>query len=497
MKNKIYNLTIIAFIALFTSCENAIDITQVGRVTADVAFTNVSELEDGLTGAYGFFDLTREVAMAVNYTDETAEGKDNGGQGRTTGYVFNLNASSGAASTFWTNGYDRLNSLNRVIEAADLIEPQSPAEIAQKNNILGQAYALRAYANFQLVSYYSTDYTDDAALAVLKVDFVPSIADKLLRSTNGELFTFIDEDLTKANSMIADQSNPIFVSKDFVTALRARMAAYRQDYPTAEALASSLMSSYPLANKTQYRLMFQDSDNTEVIFKLQRDVNGIYDNQPGAGTVATTGWIGGVTLFGANAPYFEIGRSLFNLIDPSDVRYNVIVDPVSVVAPDYTNTADYRTEDILQVNKYAGKPGQVLLNDNKVFRASEMFLIIAEAKIARNDLDGAATDIKALRDIRFGTAQALPSYSSQQDAYADLLNERRVEFAFEGHRWKDIKRLGVRANQGVERDPIDVAAFGMTATLAPDDFRFTLPIPLVEFNGNPELRSQQNPGYNN
>jgi hypothetical protein len=57
--------------------------------------------------------------------------------------------------------------------------------------------------------------------------------------------------------------------------------------------------------------------------------------------------------------------------------------------------------------------------------------------------------------------------------------------------------LGVRANQGAERDPIDVAEFGMTATLAPNDYRFTLPIPLVELNGNPELRAQQNPGYNN
>ena len=495
MKNKIYKLTVIVMIAIFSSCENAVDITQVGRVTADVAFTNVSELEDGLISSYGFFDLTREVAMAVNYTDETAEGTENGGQGRTTGHIFNLNANSAAASTFWTNGYDRLNSLNRLIEAADLIETTNPAENAKKQDILGQAYALRAYANFQLVSYFSTDYTDDNALAVIKVDFVPSIADKLLRSTNGELFQLIDEDLTKAASLIKDQTNPIFVSKDFVTALRARMAAYRQDYTTAESLANSLMTRYPLANRTQYRLMFADEDNTEIIFKLQRDVNGIYDNQPGSGTVAATGWIGGVTLFGANTPYFEIGRSLFNLINPDDVRYNVIVDPVSIVAPDYTNTSNYREEDLLQVGKYPGKPGQVLLNDNKVFRSSEMYLIIVEAKIARNDLAGAAQDIKALRDIRFGNTQPLPTYASQQEAYAALLNERRVEFAFEGHRWKDIKRLGVRANQGAERDPVDVAEFGMTATLAPDDHRFTLPIPLVEFNGNPDLRTQQNPGY--
>lgn len=497
MKNKIFKITIIAAISLFFSCEDAIDITQVGRVTADVAFTNVSELQDGLIGAYGAFDLTREVAMAANFTDETAEGTDNGGQGRTTGHIFNLNPGSAAPFGFWTNGYDRLNALNRLIVASELITPSNAAETAQKNDILGQAYALRAYANFQMLSYFSTDYTNNDALSVIKVDFVPSIADKLLRNTNGELYTLIEEDLSRASSLIEDQSNTIFVSKDFVTALRARIAAYRQDYTTAENLASSLMGRYPLASRIQYRLMFQDQDNTEVIFKLQRDINGIYDGQPGAGTVNTTGWIGGVFNFSdASTPYFEIGRSLFNLFDPDDIRRDVCLAPTSIIAPDYTATGDYRAEDVLIVNKYEGKPGQALLNDHKVFRSSEMFLIIVEAKISRNDLTGAATDIKTLRDLRLGKDTQLPVYANQQEAYAGLLNERRVEFAFEGHRWKDIKRLGVRANQGAERDPIDVATFGMTPRLAPDDFRFTLPIPLVEFNGNPDLRTQQNPGYN-
>jgi len=496
MKNIIYKFTIVAVIALLSSCENAVDITQVGRVTADVAFTNVSELKDGLIGAYGSFDLGREVAMAANYTDEVAEGTENGGQGRTTGAIFNITAASAAASTFWTNGYDRLNALNRVIEASDLINPADATEKAQINDILGQARALRAYAHFQLLSYYSPDYTDDNALAAILVDFVPSIADKLLRNTNAEFYASIESDLTFAASNIIDQSNPIFVSRDFVTALRARIAAYRQDYTTAESLASSLLTRYPLANRAEFEAMFLDQDNTEIIFKLQRDINGIYDNQPGSGTVAASGWIGGIFSFsGPGTPYYEFNRSLFNLFDPNDIRYDVCLAPQSVVSPNYASEADYRVADQLIVNKYPGKPGQELLNDNKVFRSSEMHLIVAEAKIARNDLAGAAADIKELRDARFGTAQPLPVYSSQQQAYAALLNERRVEFAFEGHRWKDIKRLGVRANQGARRDPKDVSFFGMTEFLAPDDYRFTLPIPLVEFNGNPDIRAQQNPGY--
>jgi len=103
MKNNIFKLTIMAVIAIFSNCENAVDINQVGRVTADVAFTNVQELEQGLIGAYSRIDLTMEVAMSVNYTDETAEGPDNGGQGRTTGFIFNLTAESDAASIFWPN----------------------------------------------------------------------------------------------------------------------------------------------------------------------------------------------------------------------------------------------------------------------------------------------------------------------------------------------------------------------------------------------------------
>jgi hypothetical protein len=172
MKKNILKISMAACLMLFFSCEDAIDIDQVGRVTADVAFETIGDLQDGLIGVYGRFDMKREVAMAAYYTDETSEGTDSGGQGRTTGHIFNLNATSAAASTFWYNGYSRLNGVNRLIEAATLIE-----DSAEKNNILGQAYALRAFAHFQMLCYYSTDYTDDSALAVILQEAVPSIAD--------------------------------------------------------------------------------------------------------------------------------------------------------------------------------------------------------------------------------------------------------------------------------------------------------------------------------
>jgi starch-binding outer membrane protein, SusD/RagB family len=500
MKNKINYIVILAISIFLHSCENAIDIEQVGRLTPEKSFETINDLQQGLNGAYSQFDILREIAMSANYTDEVAEGIATGGQGRNTGHVFQLNAASAAASSFWTIGYDELNALNRVIEAGDLVETKDATELATKNNILGQAYALRAFSHFTLLSYYSTDYSDDNALAAIKMDFVPSVADKLLRNTNAEFYQSIEEDLNIANSLLQRESDPTFVSKDFVTALRARMAAYRQDYVAAERHAQALLNKYPLADRDQYELMFFDQDNTEIIFKFERAFGDIFDDQPGSGTVGIGGgWVGGVFAFvnatAGGGAYYEFNRSLFNLFDPNDIRYDVCLAPDSTVSSDYQNSTNYFEEDILIIAKYPGSEGQFLMNDLKVFRASEMQLILAEAKAGNGDLPGAAQALKTLRDARFGSDTPLLSFSNDTEAYAAILNERRVELAFEGHRWKDIKRLGVRANQGAVRDPLDASTFNMTPSLAPDDYRFTLPLPLVEFNGNPELRTQQNPGY--
>jgi hypothetical protein len=127
-----------------------------------------------------------------------------------------------------------------------------------------------------------------------------------------------------------------------------------------------------------------------------------------------------------------------------------------------------------------------------------MALIIAEGYADNNSLNGGSNSVasmlKMLRDARFEDPQPLPSFSSQQEAFAAILNERRVELAFEGHRWKDVKRLGQRANQNIVRDDQDCLRFGV-CVLENTSFKLTLPLPLIEFNGNPGLRAQQNPGY--
>ncbi|WP_298761944.1 RagB/SusD family nutrient uptake outer membrane protein [uncultured Psychroserpens sp.] len=495
----------ILFVGLLTvvmGCNDAIDIRQPGRLDAQNAFRSVEDLRLGLLAVYNQWDLTPEIGLSANFTDEISIGFDSGGQGVAT-YNFVVNAAATVARDFWVRNFRVNNRATLLIEAAALITPEAGEEDLY-NNVLAQTYAIRAYANLELLTYFSSDPTDDTTLAAPVVDFVAPLDYQPLRNTTGEMWAYINDDLATALSLSNEQSNATFISTDAINAMRARAALTRQDYGTVQTLASQLLSAYPLANTAQYAAMWLDNDNTEVIFKLERAVNDGYDGQSNtdndSGLALGGGWAGSQFAFVdatlAGSPYFEMDRGVFNLLDTDDVRFDVIVAPTSVINPNYDTDPDPVNTDILVIQKYPGSEGRPLMNDLKVFRSSEMLLMLAEARVAtNNDLSGAANLIKQLRDARFGSAQPTPMYGSAQEAYAAILDERRIELAYEGHRYKDLKRLGVAANRGVSRDNVDCSAQGAPCSLPASDFRFSLPIPIVEINGNPGISSQQNPGY--
>src|SRR5210317_1317748 len=413
MKNLKNLFLIFGVFAGLVACNDAIEIDQPGRLDADAAFQTVADLQAGLFGVYDQFDLSTDIAFQSIFTDELSIGFDNGGQGLAD-YGFVLNAGSTAPAVFWTNGYDQLNAASRLIEASEIIEIED-GEQALFNQILGEAYALRAWGHFIMLSYFSTNYTDDNALSIINLDFVPTIDQQLLRNTNGETFALIDSDLDRANSLLSNATDDVTrINKDFIIALRARIAAYRQDYTTAASLSQQLIDKYPLANQAEYEAMFLDTSDGEVIFKLERTNNDTYDGQGATGSPTAGGWAGArfafvdATLSGS--PYFEMGRSLFNLMDANDIRYEVNVAPSSLIDPDYETNQNPAT-DILVIQKYPGSEGQPLMNDLKIFRASEMYLIRAEAAVAQGSLGLAATLLKDIRDARLGEDTPALSFS--------------------------------------------------------------------------------------
>jgi len=493
------NIRILLFVvtaSLFSACNDAIDIIQPSELTPEVAFETVEDLRLGLNGVYSGAGGEDIILFTSLFTDEVKLGIANGGQGTNGELAFQLTAASGDAASIWVSNYALINYANRLIAGAARITP-TEAQQEEYNDIVAQARVLRAWGHLQLLTFFSEDMTNDNALGVIAVDFVPTTDQQLPRNTNAEVFALINSDFAFADeNLIAfnnRQSLRTAVSKDFVNALRARMALYRERYDEANTYVDALITAYPLtargavnaANGTYtgaYFNMFLNTNQTtqETIFKLERTIGGNGNFYQYWASVNST--ISG-------SPFYEVSSALFNTVNNStDGRRSVIVD-VSA-APSYL---------IRPVGKYTtGNESTNLLGDVQIFRGSELRFIKAEILANAGDLQGAMNYVNLVRRARnntlvTGTVGVLPLPSNGAvGVWKAILDERRAELAFEGFRYVDLRRLGAKANASIDRTAAD-CAFNDACTLPIDDHRWIMPIPLSELQGNRNI--QQNPGY--
>lgn len=545
MKKRV--LLFISVISLFYSCNDATEIIQAGELNDARLFTNVANMQLFLNETYDKLATENDILLSSKLTDEVAMGGSLVVNETQRFFVLTTNDD---VEQVWNTHYTLINYCNRVIRGATYFTPP-PADVPAYNSILAQARALRAFSHFQLMTYFSPDLSDNNALGVMLLDFVPTIEQDVPRSTNGALYTLIENDLNYAETNLIDQTGANaykFVSKNFINALRARMYLYRKDYTRALTYANLVINARPLSTCTftlpanyplntsvipptgagtgstsinnspttapgqavqralwtidqwtssgapTYRKMWTDAEQGEIIFAIDRQ-----NNRTNFGSRYNTN---GSYITGA--PLYDMGRNLFNsYVQPlgggaQDYRRWCFVDRSATISATPA-TATRQSEQIV-IDKYPGKNGAHTANDVKVFRASEIYFIKAECLVRSGDLTGAADLIRQVRQARnyiTGGVVPTPVYANETAALLDILNERRKELSFEGHRYIDLKRLGADAGvSGTDRDPVDGVNSSATSPLniLIGDYRFTAPIPQAEINVNPLI---QNDGYVN
>lgn len=486
------------------SCEDATEIVQPSEFGFSAAFQNVQDVKAGVYAIYGGANVTTGISFTSHFTDECSLGS--AGNDGSDAHRLQLNVNDGFASGIWTSYNGAIRNANIFFSGATFVTPEGAAEEALYNGALGEAHAMRAYAYSQLLAYFSQDLSNPSSLAVPVFDFIPGVDDRLPRNTVQEVVDFINADLDQATSLINSGGITYtvdFVSIEFINALRARVAAYVGDYGTASAAAQSLLGTFSLspADQAQFRSVWEDipgsaGNNQEVIFK--------FNNTLAVGSSMGQIWNTNSSS-AAGSPLYEVSRNLYNTLEDNeanfgDIRRALWIDPSSIIVADYANDPNPQQNDLLVVDKYPGDPALPGLvggytNDQKVFRTVEMHFILAEAAVSNNNLTEAASQIKAVRDARYTNPQAAPNYGSATEAWADILAERKIELAFEGHRYIDVKRLGALANQGYDRDLTDCSLYpSAECDISFNDTRArALPIPTVEIRGNPGII--QNNGY--
>ncbi len=472
---KKYSFYLIASLFVFFSCEDARDIDPIDLIDASQAFGTVNDVEQGVQAAYSQYRPEDVISFTSRFVDDLRIGSNSGGQG-IADLSQVLDPGSGSTTNIWTRRYDVISLATQVILGIEAFETDDADEQARLNRALGEMLALRALSHLDLMALYSSDsdvspggeFAPDA-LAVPYIDFVV-VFEQPERNTVSQLSAAITADLDRAASVLGAQTDKSRVTPQFITATRARLALYTGDNAGAVSNANALIAEFPLADKAQYFAMFRDTDDREVIWTAIR-------NQAAGGSP------GGLFAFGTRNPFLEVSFGLGDLLDPMDARREVVID---LVTSDVGET---------RVGKYFGRPGEDLRNNVKVFRVSEQYLIKAEAQARQGDLAGAAMTVDMLRDARFGSDQTAPTYGNLRDAIEDILLERRLELAYEGHRYIDFRRTRDILGNGIVRDSRDCGAQGIPCGIPVDDRRFAMPIPNVEVAGNTGI--VQNPGYGN
>jgi hypothetical protein len=115
-----------------------------------------------------------------------------------------------------------------------------------------------------------------------------------------------------------------------------------------------------------------------------------------------------------------------------------------------------------------------------ILRIAELYLIRAEARAELNNVSGSFDDLKLVRDRAEVPA---PTAGNKEELLLAIEGERRIEFAFEAHRWFDLARTG-RAKAVLE-------ALDPNTHVEPHELVFPIPITQIQLDKDLE----QNPDY--
>lgn len=472
---KLLSILIIFGLVGFTACEDSDFLTPKpeDRLTREIALADLNGVQAHVAIGYNRFHSSFGYygqSMMLN-PDALADGVDL--LNNTGRYVNQLVNAPRSSFGIYGVGYRIINDQNIALASLPDVADEDPARALV---IEGQAKFARALAYFDLARAYGYEPGQEVGGFNLAVPISPAAVfgtsdiEELPRATNTDVYTLVKADLTDAMSLLpAEDANfPYLPSRTAAKALLAKVSLYEGSYATAAQLAEEVMNETgaSLTDAAGYLASWSTPQHPEAIFSLNISsldwgtVTGVNSslasitntNDPSRGLNSAQGVIrASVELLAA----FEAG----------DIRRDLWVNPT---APDNW-----------EARKYNGELGG-FREHIPLMRYSEMLLIAAEGR-ARSGNDGAGlAHVNMLR-----TNRGLAASAATGAALTTLImQERRVELVLEGHRFFDLKRLGMAI-------PKAAAQGGVSVPYA--DFRILSNLPNNAIANNSNLT--QNAGY--
>ena len=481
MKNYHICLVIVGLLS-FSSCSSFLEEYDPNKIPASTYYQTENDIRMAANGAYAALRGNGYYKNIYLYTDVRSGNTtlQDPGAGSGINYQFfnyTLSTDNSQVKTHWTDLYKCVTRSNIILDQIDGI---SFTDEKEKQELKAEMYFLRALTYFHLVMQFG-----DVPVVTKELKTKEEIQAHTARDPKSKVYDLIINDLIKVTeSPLPDNQisnglgraskaaaygllGKVYLSKaaddDFKSEKDSNLKSAKN---SLEAVWK--MRPFGTLKEISYSDVFdKDAQEkcSEIIFRVMYEggnsslaSNYAYIFQPTA-QIGLTSQKSGT---GNNIPTDD----MMNAYEPGDLRKDVSCGTSSGInyVKKYTDLDD--------INGYGD-------NDWIILRYADIALMLAEVKMHLNESDA----VEYLNMVR--ERAGLPDYSGSNLRDA-ILQERRVELAFEGQYWYDLLRLYTH------QELFDVM-HGKNPNFSEKDF--LLPIPYDEHKLDPE-KMYQNKGYN-
>ncbi|AYZ14761.1 RagB/SusD family nutrient uptake outer membrane protein [Chryseobacterium arthrosphaerae] len=436
MKNLKYLSFALLGLWSLTSCESDLTTAPTDQANSEEVFKTAESAETVINGTWAKFNNDGTTYANIGYSTvlraSDAMGSDvailRNKYGFSAAYDFTemVNTTAGRPLFIWTMLYSTINNMNNVIARID----GTVGSQEKKDQVKGQAKALRAFCYLNIASFYQFSYLKDKTALTAPIYTEPSTISTPGRKKASleEIYTLIKSDLTDADHLLKNYSrnNKDKINRNVVNGLLARTYLNTGEWSKAADAARTARQGFSFMAPEKYKEGFNDIENAEWIWghrqtQEQSDASYAFHYLD----VSSSGSF--YYSFMAD-PYFK------DLFDANDIRTQL-----------FSWDGQKGREGLLRYAKFKFKPN--LIADIVYMRAAEMYLIEAEAEARNGNISQAVTALNQLKTARKANIYAGPL--AQNEVVKAILIERRKELFGEGFSLSDI----IRTQGSVERKP--------------------------------------------
>lgn len=437
-----YKLIVLVLISLcILSCtDDFLELTDPNSINTENFFKNEGQIREAVNGAYGQLQNIFDNQFIFNelITDNTTVQINPQNRGQVDRVeaidLWTYEASHFNIDVMFKDIYNNLLNINTIlkrIEGADIDENL-------KNQFKGEMLFLRAFHYYHLTQYFG-----DIFLILEPIEDIDS-SFEITRTSSNEVYNQIILDLQDASEFLPRKSE--YSSEDIGRAPKAAaLTLLGKVFLTVGSSSDAIPPLRTVVEDLDYNLLSNYSDifdpsnknHSESIFEIQyQGGNNLGVGSEFAYTFAPINSDGVITGFpavetlGWNMPT----NSIINAYEDGDLRKDVSLQE------NYTDL-EGQIQEVPYINKYMNEhsfPG--VTDDNwPVIRYAEAILLLAEAL---NEVTPSSNEaIELVNQVRDRAGLGPLSGVSQANLKEAILKERRVELAFENHRWFDLKRF--------------------------------------------------------